>query len=554
MVDQLAYGGEGRGWLPSAPARPRRLPSVGTVVGVLSLVITILLVVGVLSAVRLAAGTQPESVLPAASFAVAKVDLDPPLGQKLKVRDLARHFPDAPAKDFAGLLDELGREAAEDADLDYARDVKPWLGKRIAIVGFRGAGGHPRSVAAIQHVDAGKARAALGKVRDAAFEIRGDYVVVAPDQESLAEARTLTNQQSLAQRGAYHDDVATLSGDQIAQAWVDNRALVDAMLSESGDDGRNPFSDALRDGSVGRTVLGLHAGDGYGELEAITLGGPAAPSARDAATLGRLPAAVLAAVHLDNPAAVAEGDLASIGLPASVLGSGFPLFLFGFVAGSGSVAFSDSAESVESCIRVSSDGTRQPCPSEITPPPVGRAISAILRQPVPDRSLDALGEALAPAFDPDRSGALLADLTGPTTFALGAIPKDEADGTALHVGLVSRGHHADARSHAEAAAARVRAAGFVAGAVESDGALYAAVGAGWLEQLRSGGHLNETPAFRRAMGDLTGEVTVAVYVDLDGLQRAIEEFPEELAPLRAIGMSVQRAGDRSTFRLRVTVD
>ncbi|HSE08006.1 MAG TPA: DUF3352 domain-containing protein [Nocardioidaceae bacterium] len=79
-------------------------------------------------------GTQPEDVLPSTAIGFAKLDLNPPAGQKLNALRLMRKFPDI--KDEGDdLKATIVESLLDDADLDlkYEADIEPWLGDRAGI-------------------------------------------------------------------------------------------------------------------------------------------------------------------------------------------------------------------------------------------------------------------------------------------------------------------------------------------------------------------------------------------------------------------------------------
>ncbi len=81
-------------------------------------------------------GIQPERVLPANTVAFAKLDLDPAAGQKIAAYRLSTKFPSV-SKGAADMDDAkdtlLSKFFDKESELDYATDIKPWLGDRVAI-------------------------------------------------------------------------------------------------------------------------------------------------------------------------------------------------------------------------------------------------------------------------------------------------------------------------------------------------------------------------------------------------------------------------------------
>ncbi|MGH3336674.1 MAG: hypothetical protein ACRDOZ_12695, partial [Nocardioides sp.] len=80
-------------------------------------------------------GAQPAEALPASTLGYASIDLDPSGGQKIEAIRMLNKFP--AFKDEIGLDtdDDIKRKLFDEGDvseacddLDYARDIEPWLG------------------------------------------------------------------------------------------------------------------------------------------------------------------------------------------------------------------------------------------------------------------------------------------------------------------------------------------------------------------------------------------------------------------------------------------
>jgi hypothetical protein len=218
-------------------------------------------------------GQQPEDVLPANAVGVVKIDLDPSLGQKKALYDLSRKFPRVHAKGTGSIKDDLLGAMFTGSSMNYDRDVKSWLGDRVAVAAVPDAspdGFAP--VAAVQYTDKGKATkalrlAALRATSDNtfAFAFSGDYVVVATTQvEADRYAKTPTH---LSDNSAYKSAVASLDGDQIAVAWADLGGLYNAIPKATLK--ANPFLAGARTDAhpTGSMVIGAHASSQYLEVQ-----------------------------------------------------------------------------------------------------------------------------------------------------------------------------------------------------------------------------------------------------------------------------------------------
>lgn len=188
-------------------------------------------------------GSQPEDVLPAGAFAFAKLDLDPPAGQKVDAVRFLRRFPSAKAKvsedsDLRRVAFEAVADDAGWGDLDFAKDVEPWLGRRIGVAGYGpdgktddsgvfGTVRDPKVVVALQVTDEAAARAGLDRlIRVSPGENKPGYVIVdgyallaeSTDEAELAAADAESS--ALADAKGFAGDVAALE-DGVAAAWID---------------------------------------------------------------------------------------------------------------------------------------------------------------------------------------------------------------------------------------------------------------------------------------------------------------------------------------------
>lgn len=286
----------------SSADRPRNARR-GLLIGAVATVVAVTAGVGAYAAMQLrGGGRQPESLAPASAFAFAKVDLDPTAGQKLAVRELATKFPSAPQGEIEEIFDGFLRKALQDDDdVDFDRDINPWLGDRIGIAGFAGAGGSPSVLGIIRSKDDDKARPALARLAasadaGAAYLLRDGYVLVGPEQRSLDLAVAALEDGSLGDTDRFADDVDALSGDQIITAWADVKRSYEIAETALPPDA-SPLPMRLRDRLRGRVVIGVHAARDFIEIEGLTIDGDMESLAGAPATLlGELPASTVAAV------------------------------------------------------------------------------------------------------------------------------------------------------------------------------------------------------------------------------------------------------------------
>ncbi|MBO3130672.1 DUF3352 domain-containing protein [Dermatophilus congolensis] len=223
----------------------------------------------------LSSGSQPETVVPSSAFAYAAVDLDPSMRQKLGAFRLFNTFPAAKKavseSDPAQVVFGAGQQLAEGlGPVDYARDVKPWLGRRggIALLPPVTAGGAPVTVVALQVKDREVAERSLstfegfsGRAGSLSYVFDRDYVVVVPKKAKAAVQSQLSGGR-LADHEAFVSDVAALGERGVATAWVNHAGV--AQFAGAGL--------VKKSGLVGHTAGTLRFAADRAEFASVTRG------------------------------------------------------------------------------------------------------------------------------------------------------------------------------------------------------------------------------------------------------------------------------------------
>ena len=156
-------------------------------------------------------GPQPAQALPAATLGYASIDLDPSGGQKIEALRTLNKFP--------AFADEVGLDTDDDLrkaifdwvqgggscpDLDYGKDIEPWLGDRAAIAAVDLGAGDPAPVIVLQVTDADRADAGLDKIKGCAgsdsvgWAVSGDWAVVTESDDLADDVVKATAKGSLA--------------------------------------------------------------------------------------------------------------------------------------------------------------------------------------------------------------------------------------------------------------------------------------------------------------------------------------------------------------------
>ena len=203
-------------------------------------------------------GAQPEDVLPRSTVAVVKVDLDPAADQKVAAYRISRKFPSLKANEDSPLSDLLKQGLESSDSVDYAKDVEPWLGKRLAVAAVPD-GKEVTVVIAVQVTDRDKAEAGLKKLAADSDHPFGyalvpgeDYALLTPEGQDAKQYATAG--EHLADNEKYGDAVDELDGNQVVTGWVD-LAAASALAPQVK--GERPS---------GYVVAGLHLDASYVEV------------------------------------------------------------------------------------------------------------------------------------------------------------------------------------------------------------------------------------------------------------------------------------------------
>jgi hypothetical protein len=308
------------GWLqPIAPAiaPKRRWPwIVSTVVLVLALVGG----AGAFAAYRAlnGGGTQPEQVLPADAFAFAKVDLDPAAGQKLLALRFLHKLPSV-GKSFdenkdpkRSIFEALAASGDLPKDLSYDRDIKPWLGDRLAIAArpAEHSGDEPEVIVAVQAKDEAKARSGIERItRDSGdpvgFAFQDGYAVLAKTQKIAERAAADAGKSALHDAQNFAADMKLLGDSGVSAGWIDTDRLSKEIsgLFPADVGGLGPIA-----GTQGRAAYVVRFIEGGAELVTKTRGGKPISSQASATfpKLGDLPSSTVGAISIRGTGQVVD--------------------------------------------------------------------------------------------------------------------------------------------------------------------------------------------------------------------------------------------------------
>ena len=264
-------------------------------------------------------GTLPTSALPADTVAFVGLDLDPSAAQKLEAVSILRKFP--------GLRDQLGQTGGDLRErlfeeltggggcpgLDFASDIAPWLGDRVAVAGVPDGRRSAASVVVVQVRDQAAARQGVRKLagcgsppaESPGLSFIGDYAVVAQTQALARRVAADATRAPLSDVAQYQRWMQRVGDPGIVTMYASPRAgsLVQRGLRKTaGTDGAAApqLSDLAKAFQGAAAVIRFH--DGEVELEGVAASTTAAPGPRSrvGAMTTNLPAttAAVAAVRL----------------------------------------------------------------------------------------------------------------------------------------------------------------------------------------------------------------------------------------------------------------
>ncbi|HEX7104926.1 MAG TPA: DUF3352 domain-containing protein [Acidothermaceae bacterium] len=311
--------------------RTRRLaPIITSVVAVLA----IILAGGGFAAYKLLAssGGQPDKWAPANSIAYVKIDLNPSASAKVAAWEFERKFPEAPKVASADQLKDglLSAVFAQDAKVNYDRDVKPWLGDRVAIAVYPDDAGKANVVGIVAVKDAGKARAGIEKIKadsasnaDVGYSIQGGYAIVGKDQTSVDAAVAAARASNITANHNFTADLGHLKGDRVVTAWWDLGATVKVLSTSLPPEARGLLGSGALTGlpdlnDLGRVVMGVRVQPSYVEAEGRLLGSKTDKASKALAdgdargTLADLPGGSVMGVALANPGQLIKSELATL--------------------------------------------------------------------------------------------------------------------------------------------------------------------------------------------------------------------------------------------------
>lgn len=486
-------------------------------------------------------GPRPEDALPASTLAAISVDLDPRAGQKIEAFKTIRKFP--ALKESLGGEDDLRKlvfdEVLKDGDcdhVDYADDIKPWIGKRGAFGVVDLGGDEVAPTIALQVEDRAEAKTGMAEVvacmgaDDFFFALGEDYLIASDSQEHAEAILAAGKKKSLADDEAYQKWTDKVGDQGVLSFYVSSKAAdyfadeLEGLFSEmtggddyagegsagaaapmrrDADDPADIFGDALSSfqGMAGT----VRFADGGMELAVVTggvmdAGGKDAPAVGD--EVGALPKDTALAVGYGIPDDFTDQVLEYVGDDPE-----FQDFL-------------DEAE----------DRTGLDLPEDVQTL-LGDAITLSLGSDAPEHFDERTGPQDIPLglvlhTDPEKAEEIIETAEDGLGTSLSDLPVF-TEKTASTLVLSTSEDYAEELTKKGTLGETAAFRDAVPEADDADAIIFATLTADW----------------RRAIAELAASDLTASEVD---------ELEENLSPLRAVGLSTKADGKDGVFKLRIS--
>jgi hypothetical protein len=260
-------------------------------------------------------GPQPEEVLPSDTVAIAKIDLNPKINQRINLVRFLAKFPRAIENfDQEDPIGSLIRQFGLTSEIDW-NAIKPWLGNRYAIAGIESAGSI-NAVVLLSVNDEAQAEYFMAKnYPDLKYEIMKGFLVIA---ESKAVLNLISSSpKKLSESMEFKQDIDSLGEDHIALIWADLKPIsrlgrdeLYNIFSEQGIDSGLYDPSAIK----GRLALGMRFTPDTFETNFAAFGVDSEADkkttvGRASEAIGQLPSSTLGALAIEGIADVLENNV-----------------------------------------------------------------------------------------------------------------------------------------------------------------------------------------------------------------------------------------------------
>jgi hypothetical protein len=330
-----------------APTRPR----AGAVAAVCAALAAVPVAAGCGESARGNADGDPASLVPRSAPLYGEAVVRPEGDQRVRLDALLRRIlrTDNPGAKLEKVFDDATRKNG----ITYARDVKPWLGKRVGAFLAGLSGGHPQGAAIIATTDTPKALETLRKgetvrasktYRDVAYQVLargpalagvGDFAVIGTE----GAVRQVIDTSKDSGKSDYGDARGQAGTDGLATVYIDPDALLGVLESSGKID--PAIAAALHQavaGAAGRAIAAsVQPQDAGFDVTAAAIGlAKSSTAGGDAAgALASVPGDAWLAVGLGNIGGKLDDLIAQTGRSGALAGIGIDVLLGQFRQESG---------------------------------------------------------------------------------------------------------------------------------------------------------------------------------------------------------------------------
>ena len=261
-------------------------------------------------------GPQPAAALPGNAIAYFRIDLDPSASQKIKALRLLHKFPafseetgitddaqDLRRKFFEYIQDNGG----ECEGVDYDKEVAPWIGDRLGVAVLPPAANSsdPSFAVALQVSDQRKGIDGFAALNSKCGGSNSDYgvapgpdgyLVFAKSQALASKYAADATDSPLSDNDKFNADMDALGDPGVVSFWLDYKAFVDLVPTDSLPSGTS-FPDLSQ--GADSVAAALRFNENYVELAAVATGVDVPQSAVDNPIV-KLPDTTFAAFSLSN--------------------------------------------------------------------------------------------------------------------------------------------------------------------------------------------------------------------------------------------------------------
>ncbi len=217
-------------------------------------------------------GPQPAEALPSSTLGYVSIDLDPSASQKIEALKMLKKFPGFEEEVDLDTQDDLRRRLFEEIqkdtsceDLDYDKDIEPWLGDRAAFAAVDVGDGEPLFTLAVQVTDDKAADSGMtaiskcgsdsGSTDEGGWVIADGWALISDTEDHAKSIADAATKGTLAEDETYQKWTEEVGDPGImtmyaapaaAEQLVESLENADSVLGAAAGEGATLFTDEMR--------------------------------------------------------------------------------------------------------------------------------------------------------------------------------------------------------------------------------------------------------------------------------------------------------------------